>query len=58
MLYFVVIWYKTIAFEKEKFPSWYQLGNDFYAFWLNLVFFIYNRFRFLIPELLATELKI
>jgi len=31
MLSFEVIWYKTIAFEKEKFPSWYQLGNDFYV---------------------------
>ena len=58
MLCFEVIWYKTIAFEKEKFPSWYQLGNDFYAFWVEFVVFSLNRFRFWFPVPLATDLKI
>ena len=40
---FKVIWYKTIAFEKEKFPSWYQLGNDFYTFWVEFVVFNLNQ---------------
>ena len=58
MLCFEVIWYKTIAFEKEKFPSCYQLGNDFYVIWLFFVGFSLNRFRFWFPVLLATDLKI
>jgi hypothetical protein len=58
MLCFDVIWYKTIAFEKEKFPSWYQLGNDFYVIWLFLVGISLNRFRFWFLRQFATDLKI
>lgn len=58
MLYFVVIWHKTIAFEKEKFPSWYQLGNDFYFFWVEFVVFSLNHYRFWFLKHFAIDLKI
>lgn len=58
MLCFEIIWYKTIAFEKEKFPSWYQLGNDFYTFWVEFVVFNLNHFRFWFLTQLASDLKI